>query len=154
MTTTANVTNVAGYAMYLELRHTEVPNRVTQILISPEGMTSAHAQVPMVMYSRRLTSVQPKKQWRRSSSMLTLHTTAPADRAAARVRTARDYIEGLARANWKVYKEPIVVEATPEDLEDIRQGKTPYKLLGRVWKSRKYLGFPEGFIHPVVWAAS
>jgi hypothetical protein len=35
---------------------------------------------------------------------------------------------------------------TAEDLEDSRMAKTPYKVLGRVWKVRKKMGFPKEFI--------
>jgi hypothetical protein len=52
----------------------------------------------------------------------------------------------LATNNWKLFKEPVVVEVTAEDLECVRTGKTPYKTLGRIWKARKFLGFPAEFI--------
>lgn len=151
--TTTNA-NVVGYAAYFELLHKEVPFRTTQILITPEGMTSSHVQVPMVMYSRRLTNAAPKKQWRRSSSSLTLHTMEKAERVASQLRIANDYLESLSRGSWKLYKEPIIVEITPEDLEDVRSARTPYKILGRVWKTRKFLGFPEVFLQDKSWSAS
>jgi hypothetical protein len=44
---------------------------------------------------------------------------------------------------WTLFKQPIVVEVSPEDLDDIRAGKTPYKILGRVTRSRRHYKFPE-----------
>lgn len=69
-------------------------------------------------------------------------------------RVINDYLAGLGRNNWKLYKQPIVVEVTPEDLEEIRKSKTPYKVLGRVWKSRKFLGFPDDIIRDEAWKES
>jgi hypothetical protein len=49
----------------------------------------------------------------------------------------------LVNNGWTVYKQPIVVEVTPEDLDDVRLGKTPYKILGRITRCRRTLGFGE-----------
>jgi hypothetical protein len=62
---------------------------------------------------------------------------------------ALNYLQGLARAGWTVLNAPIIVEVTPEDLTEASMGKTPYKVLGRVWKVRKKMGFPKEFIQPV-----
>ncbi len=38
---------------------------------------------------------------------------------------------------------PIIVEVASEDLDGIRLGKTPYKVLGRITRVRKALGFSQ-----------
>jgi hypothetical protein len=53
----------------------------------------------------------------------------------------------LSMNEWALYKEPIVVEVTAEDLEMVRGSKTPYKVLGRVTKVRRALGFPQAVLH-------
>jgi hypothetical protein len=44
---------------------------------------------------------------------------------------------------YQIYKLPIVVEVASEDLDGIRLGKTPYKVLGRITRVRKALGFSD-----------
>ena len=44
---------------------------------------------------------------------------------------------------YKLYKQPIVVEVSQADVADIRSSKTPYKVLGRITRARKALGFGE-----------
>jgi hypothetical protein len=147
-------TNVVGYAVYMELLHIEVPNRTTQVLYTPEGTTSSHLQVPATIYTRRLTSMQPKKQWRCSMTSINSPAADEGMKVSNNTRVINDYLAGLGRNNWKLYKQPIVVEVTPEDLEEIRKSKTPYKVLGRVWKSRKFLGFPDDIIRDEAWKES
>jgi len=144
-------TNVCGYAMYLELIHTSARGRTVQVLVTPQGMTSAHTQVPFTLYTRRLTTMTPKKQWRRSSSVTTPTGIPAVEARMSQTRIMRDYMTSLANNDWRLYKEPIIVEITPEDLEDVRLAKTPYKILGRVWKTRKFLGFPAEFIQDKTW---
>jgi hypothetical protein len=57
-------------------------------------------------------------------------------------------LANLGKHGWQVYRQPIVVEVTNEDLEAARLSKTPYKVIGRVLKSRAALGFPKEIIHP------
>jgi hypothetical protein len=49
----------------------------------------------------------------------------------------------LSSYGYKVYKQPLVVEVSQADLEEIRYSKTPYKILGRITRVRKTLGFGE-----------
>jgi hypothetical protein len=49
----------------------------------------------------------------------------------------------LTSRGYTLYKQPIAVEVTTEDLEDIRVGKTPYKILGRITRCRRTLNFGE-----------
>ena len=102
-------TNVCGYAMYLELIHTSSRSRTVQVLATPQGMTSAHTQIPFTLYTRRLTSVTPKKQWRRSSAMITQPGVPGIEARNAQTSLLRDYMASLGNNDWKLYKEPIIV---------------------------------------------
>ena len=62
-------TNVQGRAVYIEATHPS--GAVTQVLIMPEGLTSAHAIAPLAMYRRRLTPMTPRKTWRHIASSIT-----------------------------------------------------------------------------------
>lgn len=151
--TTNQSTTVAGRAVYLELSK---PGMTTQVLLMPEGLSSKHVTIPMSVYRRRISTMQPRKTWRyaagakSSSSVMASSPVASVDPISfAIIDFALNYLQGLARAGWTVLNAPIIVEVTPEDLTEASMGKTPYKVLGRVWKVRKKMGFPKEFIQPV-----
>jgi hypothetical protein len=141
--------NVQGRAVYLEAVHPG--GAVTQVLIMPEGLTSAHAIAPLSMYRRRLTVMQPRKTWRHigssvSSARAQELNSDNAEIASSMLTFLTPMFDGFVSNGWTIRKEPVFVEVTADDLEDSRQGKTPYKVFGRVWKARKFLGFPKEFI--------
>lgn len=155
--TNANTNQVVGKAIYLEFVK---PNATTQVLILPEAISSAHRLVPMTMFRRRLSVHQPRKTW---SVSLSPHTSATlrtySGPGAAHIPMSEPEVAqkmseftnplfaSLINNGWPLYKDPIVVEVTAEDMEMARQGKTPYKVLGRVNKVRKNLGYPKEIIH-------
>jgi hypothetical protein len=136
--------------MYLEL---EKGPSTTQVLIMPEGVSSAHRDANLAVYRRRLTALTPRKTWRHAQSAhryAALKTADPGIASAQAVSSVTDfiatYLVSLSDNGWKVRNHIITVEVTAEDLEDSRMAKTPYKVLGRVWKVRKKMGFPKEFI--------
>jgi hypothetical protein len=62
---------------------------------------------------------------------------------ADRISYTDSLFNQLVTSGWTVYKQPIVVEVTQDDLEDIRLSKTPYKILGRITRCRRALNFGE-----------
>jgi len=142
---------VQGRAVYMEFIN---GSNTQQLLVMPEGVTTSHKTVPMTIYRRRLNPVQPRKTWKasaashRSVDLLTASSVVPRAEVPHTI-TAFMYplFVSLQRNGYTLYKQPIVVEVTAEDLELARIGKTPYKTMARVWKSRKALGFPKEYIH-------
>jgi hypothetical protein len=51
--------------------------------------------------------------------------------------------ESLVEQEWELYKEPVVIEFSKEDLIDTQKWNTPNALIRRVMRSRKALGFPD-----------
>lgn len=152
---TTQSTIPVGKAIYMEFIK---PGMTTQVLFMPEGQTSSHKIVPVSMYRRRISVAQPRKTWRLVAGM-PLASTGPGTPAATVAATAvlsfaEPLFTSLDANNWKLRKEPIVVEVTADDLECVRTGKTPYKALGRVWKVRKFLSFPAEYIEPYAPAPS
>ena len=148
-------TQVQGKAIYLEFVKSDF-TATTQVLLMPEGQTTSHRVVPMTVYRRRLTAAQTRKTWKVSASptlMSTLLSAASPLSDTEAIDRALLFItplfNSLERNSYTLYKDPIVVEVTAEDLEFARNGKTPYKALARVWKSRKVLGFPKEYVHAV-----
>ena len=161
MTQTANNLEVVGRAVYLEF--TKI-GMTTQVIIMPEGMSTSHRTVPMTMLRRKLSNARPRKTWTVTSSPVTssLLTAkySPVASAGVSIETrslvagemlklVTPLLDNIMLNGWQLYKEPIVIEATAEDLELVRQGKTPYKTIGRINKVRKAMGFPKEIIHPI-----
>jgi hypothetical protein len=156
VTTTHN--QVEGYAAYFEFIKSDHRSAyVYQLLITPEARMSSGRVLPMTGYRRRLSNQKTRAQWKQFGSSVSS--------ADARTPTADDQVvtDSMLQFLTRTFHsfsvngytmrtgslppaQPIFVEVSCEDLENIRLGKTPYKILGRVWKSRKALGFPEGFI--------
>lgn len=142
---------VAGKALYLELRRGDYTN---QIIITPEGTSATGKYVPITTYRRRISALSPRKTWKHVSTIFSSERGLDGtlvqlgkEHALATVADRLTHTDSLfvqlVSGNWKVYKQPIVVEVTPEDLDEVRMGKTPYKILARITRSRRKLGFPE-----------
>ena len=151
--TNATDTQVQGKAVYLEFVR---GSTTTQVLVMPEGMTTSHKTVPMTVYRRRLAITQPRKTWKQASSSYTSVALLTGAEPHAKSQTADKMLQflqplfmSLSSNGYVLYKDPIIVEVTSEDLECARQGKTPYKAMARVWKCRKAAGFPKEYIHEV-----
>ena len=148
---TAN-TSVVGKALYLEFRH---GSYTQQIVLTPEAIMSGGKVVPMTCYRRKISESTPRKTWRQVSSMTMsekdVNTGAFAvmtkEHALATVPNRMMFTDSLFNQlimqGWQLYKQPIAVEVTQEDLEDIRLSKTPYKILGRITRCRRALSFGE-----------
>ena len=154
--TTTNDIQVTGHALYLEfVRANESAGYVTQIIVTPEGANSKGDTIPMTALRRRLSTVAPRKQWNhlrvaRATSVVAGTVVGAADRNWALTNVLLNsfstIFDGLKKNGYALAGAPILVEVVPTDLDDIQLGKTPYKLLGRIWKERKALGFPAEFI--------
>jgi hypothetical protein len=166
-TTPALSADAVGIALYVEasrdMSSTAHKKYCTQVLIMPEYKPTSGTLVPMTMYRRRISELEPRKTWRHFSSPTNVqkafekNTTstmvAPADSVVNDMifflRSTFDTLTDVASStstHYSIVGEPIVVEVTAADMEDVRLGKTPYKVFGRVWKCRKKLGFPTDFL--------
>jgi hypothetical protein len=157
--TTSNDLNVVGHALYLELvRSDSTAGYCQQVIITPEGKTTDGRVVPMTMYRRRLSTNAPRKTWKQFGSSRTaafaIETSGsipdPAGRLDNTLNQMTSFMEAalksIASNNYKVQIKPIIVEVVASDMDEIKNGKTPYKLLGRFMKVRKVLGFPKDLI--------
>jgi hypothetical protein len=144
-------TKVIGKALYLEMR---AGSYTMQLLMTPEGFNTSNKLVPMTIYRRRISASQPRKTWKQISAHSAPECDASGKIAQYSLEQANLVVKDklsftdsvfyqLVSQNWTLYKTPIVVEVTPEDMDDIRHGKTPYKILGRITRCRRVLGFGE-----------
>ena len=125
-----------GFAAYFEFRKGP---QTWQLLITPSSPEGLDVQAPASMFRRRLTPSAPRKMWKQIAST---GMTQGAD-----ITTKSSFIhpmfDSLRDNGWKLYMQTIVVETTRDDLQDVRQGKVPYKVIGRVLKCRKALKFSD-----------
>lgn len=141
---------VIGKAMYTELRQ---GSQTYQILVTPDGVSMSGKNVPSVIYRRQISAAKPRKGWKHSGlpalsidefGVFTKKSKDEALRIAeSRLELVQSTFTQLSSYHYKVYKQPIFVEVSMEDLEGIRTGKTPYKVLGRITRVRRALGFGE-----------
>jgi hypothetical protein len=106
-----------------------------------------------MVYRRQISANRPRRAWK-SYSLPSLNvnefgafTTMPKDQAIETAKSRLEFmmstINQMTGYKYQLYKLPIVVEVASEDLDGIRLGKTPYKVLGRITRVRKALGFSE-----------
>lgn len=151
-----------GKAVYFEFCK---PETTTQILITPEGYSSVDANVVTVsMYRRRISTLHKRRTWRYVASSTTFKAAVDANATgpvpwsaiisgghgsvACNVILAplvHSILDSMVSNSYKLRIAPVIVEVTAEDLVAVRLCKTPYKILGRVWKARKAMGFPVGY---------
>jgi hypothetical protein len=147
----ADKDKVIGKALYLEFRST---SQTYQVMITPDGNTTNGRAVTATMYRRQISKSKPRRAWKTYSlpalpvnSFGTYDQAASKDEALNTVDSRLSYMATtftqLNSYHYKLYKQPIVIEVAQEDLESIRLSKTPYKILGRITRVRRTLGFGE-----------
>ena len=145
-------TKVVGKALYLEFRRDGETN---QVIITPEAINAAGKYVPITTYRRRVSAASPRKTWKQMSTVFKSEVDPMTNKLVAlgrehalatvpdRISYTDNLFTQLINSGWALYKQPIAVETTIEDLEDIRLSKTPYKILGRITRCRRALNFGE-----------
>lgn len=142
---------VVGKALYLEFRKGGLTQ---QVIFMPEGVSRSGKYVPITTYRRRVSADSPRKTWRQMSTLFKSEVNPDnslvqlgQEHALSTVRDRINYTDGLfeqlINRGWSLHRTPIGIEVTPDDLEDVRNAKTPYKVLGRITRSRRHLDFGE-----------
>ena len=149
----ADKDKVVGKALYLELR---AGISTYQLLLTPDGISSNGRAVPATVYRRQISSVKPRRAWKTYSlpaldlNAFGTYEVVEKDKALhtadSRVGYMATTFSQLKSYGYTLYKQPLLIEVSQEDLESIRLSKTPYKILGRITRVRRTLGFGEFII--------
>lgn len=140
--------DVQGVAIYAEFRK---PGAMLQLFVTPDGYALDDKEVPATLWRRVLTPATPKKQWRNSSlslrPLLDLNGQALANEkkeefAERRLSFATQLFDSLKSGGWTLTKEPLFIETSKKDLEDVKMSKTPNKLLYRINQTKDAQDFP------------
>jgi hypothetical protein len=141
--------SVAGRALYLEFSHSST---AYQMLLVPGGAAASGNLAGFTVYRRQMNPGATRKSWRvaRASSVtpLSLHDVHAKETVTSYARdvitVATDSVmQQFVNRGWQLCKEPIVVEMTKTDYDSVLMGRIPYKVMGRVAKVRKRLGFVD-----------
>jgi hypothetical protein len=146
----ADKDKVVGKALYMEFRS---GNQTYQMIITPDGVTTEGRNVPSTVYRRQISSSKPRRAWKTyalpklpqdtSGVFNTLNTTDALTQAASRLMYLDSTFSRMDSYDYKLYKQPLIIEVSQADLDEIRLSKTPYKILGRITRVRKAQGFGE-----------
>jgi hypothetical protein len=142
--------DVQGVAVYAEWAK---PDALMQVIITPDGYTETNEFVQASMYRRIITTENPKKQWRASflandksdeyGTEMPLLNEEKQGYAENRMGKAAQWFDKMILGDWKIVKEPLLIEVSKKDMEDISLSKTPSKFMYRVELVRKSLDFPQ-----------
>jgi hypothetical protein len=136
---------VQGVALYAEW---DRPGALMQVIITPDGYAENDTIVPAAMTRRITTTENPRKQWRTSELGVKMYATPVWEEIVpefveSRMSKAQPWFDKMLEGDWKIVKEPLLIEVSKKDLTDISLGRTPKKFLYRVELVRKSLEFPQ-----------
>ena len=150
--------DVQGIAVYVEFRKDSMGTVATsQFLITPDGYRSDGLFVPATLYRRAVDRWSPKRQWR-STFISTQHEPSDSlptygtdeeriahgdkrlDRALSLLRQMGYSSTGTG---WTLVGEPLFIEVSKRDLDDVSAHKTPSKVVYRIGQTRTAKKFPE-----------
>jgi hypothetical protein len=142
---------VQGHVIYAEFRSEHGQTR--QIFFTPDGYNNAGTFVGMKAYYRVVSSGTPRKQWR--TTMTSYKDVRNAvegvegdlpmfdeEWANNRLMVMHRTLDALSAQGWTMVGPPLVVEASKNDMDDVRGVKTPTKILYRINQSRLAAGYP------------
>ena len=141
---------VAGKALYLEFRK---DTSTYQVIVTPDGISKEGRYVPASIYRRQISESKPRKAWKVQTlpaigldsfgAFTRLSPEQAHEKSLLRLEYIYSTFSRLRDYGFALYKSPIIVETATEDMSDIAQSKTPYKVLGRITRVRRTLGFGE-----------
>jgi hypothetical protein len=153
--------NLIGKALYLEFRKGV---NTAQIVITPEGFDKEGNYVPVTTWRRQISTWSPKKPWKNyvAPSEATLaerkeqnvgkvvalpDSIDPQPMAQEMIVALTNTLNNLHNNKWELYKAPIVLEFSMEDLLNTKEWETPSALVRRIMRARKELGFPDELLN-------
>lgn len=140
--------DIQGIAIYAEWVK---PETLTQMFITPDGFTSEGKFFRAKLYRRTVSTAHPRKQWRSSVLMHSRRNDMPQvvldDAEEARSLYTAKRLEGLSQlffrlniGGWSMNGDPLYIEMSKKDFDDMSKDKTPNKFLYRVDLSKKAKG--------------
>jgi hypothetical protein len=137
--------SVQGSALYAEFKNAY--NQIVQMFITPDGHDEAGNFTPSCVFYRRLSALQPKKQWQTTwlkRSLVDANGDVTEANYLDRIESLEFLMKRVAMTSELVAK-PFFVEVSKKDLSDVRNRKTPTKVVYRIGQMKTTLNYPEMF---------
>lgn len=141
------MTKAVGKALYLELRK---GYRTAQIIVIPGfAESSTSPSVPMQVLTRQISATHPRKSWKFYSSNVptniyqTEEVQLGISQAVPFIQDIEHYFRGFADANWDLYKAPVAIELTYDDIREVSTHNTPQAFMRRLNRARVGAGYDE-----------
>lgn len=141
-------TDVQGVGVYVELTRTSGGVAQTaQMFMFPDGYDTSGTLYGITVGRRVVSSESPKKPWRFTAldpnpEGLTLTDDEREAFVEKRMAIPSELFAMYANGGWTMVNQPILIEVSRKDWDDLNEGKTPTKFIYRVTQSRAELGFP------------
>ena len=133
--------NSVGTAVYMEV--VKGTSFAYQVFITPQGPTTNGTIAPSMVMQRKLTTSFNKTRWViKACNLVTMRDgdvndpTLALEAADKSLAQHMNFLRQLSTGNFKLRKQLIHVAVTSEDLDEMLLGKTPYKILGRMERTR------------------
>lgn len=146
----ADKDKVVGKALYLEFRS---GSQTYQVIITPDGITTEGRNIPSTVYRRQISATKPRRAWKTyalpklpqetTGVFSAINEEVALSQASSRLAYLEATFVRMESYGYKLFMKPLIIEVSQADLDDIRASKTPYKILGRITRVRKALGFGE-----------
>ena len=165
MAETNNANILVGYALYTEFRK---DTHTLQAIFTPESMLTKEVNgekkemyVPATIWRRQISEYSPRRPWRSYSQEFSVVNARKKFREenAGKAETLNEdqaklyavnglvfmdrTFDSLVNQGWELYKEPLVVEFSKEDLIDTCEWNTPNALIRRILRARKSAEFSD-----------
>lgn len=141
------MTKTTGTALYIELRSSYRTAQV--ILVPPVKNPVADTHEPMRILTRQISEVSPRKAWRfytspaRIDALPTDNLSVATWSAAPLIEDITPFLTGFSAAGWAIYKTPVAVDMSTDDLSDVNASNTPNALIRRILRARVEAGYDE-----------
>lgn len=162
MSETKTLKDAVAKALYLEFRN---DNNTYQIILTPE-VIDFHGNVrTATSLTRKISSWHPRRNWnfepsrqgifasRRDPSTGGVITTDKASAVALAIQSAplglTQNLGRLVSQGYEMFKSPITVEVSYEDIESMQASKTPLGLVRRIQRTRVANGWGEDYLNPL-----
>jgi hypothetical protein len=141
--------NVQGLSVYAEFSK---PGFRTEMFITPDGFTPTGDLVPATVFTRVVSKEKPKKLWRQTTIQFAdeiakigekeLDLSQKEQYLSKRLEHLTSIFEGVVETGWEITSEPMLIETSLKDLQEVAKGETPIRVVYRINQSRKALGLP------------
>jgi len=136
-----------GSVLYIEMRK---HSHTAQVIVLPPVHNPVNAKdEPMRLLTRQISVANPRRSWRfytstiRTENMPTDSISVAALSVVPLINDIAPYVSGFISGGWEVYKNPVAVEMSTDDITEVASGNTPSALIRRIQRTRVEAGYEE-----------